>query len=263
MAVSIIKSRVIQHAQCRFGLGLDTQIVEGYLLGGLDRTKNPFIQARDCPGIPQRGERHPDDDKLSMQLLEPRPFKNSRDRIWALATYRAIDFDPINAPVIEVRMTTKQVLRCYDSDGNPIKIDYKDPSGNVYPSWAGQIADTVATGILHAEWVEYNDPRKRLSIYKNALNDNQYYGGDRFTWWVADLGVTKVRYQSGYKIVAELHYDAETWLQTIPYRDKFGVIPNGVDLAGSRGKASGSYNGYVRGTLKNMVSFDNLKIPGI
>jgi hypothetical protein len=139
MAVSILKSRVIQHAQCRFGLGLDTQIVEGYLLGGLDRTKNPFIQARDCPGIPQRGDRHPDDDKLSMQLLEPRPFKNSRDRIWALATYRAIDFDPINAPVIEQRATTKQVLRCYDSAATPSRSITRT-SGNVYPSGRGRSA---------------------------------------------------------------------------------------------------------------------------
>src|SRR5690348_492519 len=115
---SILKSRVIQMSSSRFALGLDSQIVEGFLVGGIVPTANPFIQVRDCPGMPQVGDFHPDDTRLSMQLLEPKAFKNSKTQMWAMATYRPSDLDPINAPVVRFRATTVPVLRCYDANGN-------------------------------------------------------------------------------------------------------------------------------------------------
>jgi hypothetical protein len=263
MPATILKSRVVQWAQSHFGLGIDTSLVEGYLVGDLNSTQNAALQAINAPGIPRRGDLHPDDGQLSLQGMDVRPVKNSRTRVWVLATYRPLDFDPINRPLIEFRATTKQVQRVYDNNGNPIKINYTDPNNNVYPEWTGQIVDTVATGILHAEWVEYDDPSTRLLPFTNGLNNSSYKGGAKYTWWIASIDITKVAYQSGYKIIAELYYDPETWIQTIPYRDKFGIIPKDIDLAGSRNKDPGSYQGYVRGTIKNVISFSGLNIPNV
>ncbi len=250
-------------------------MVEGFEVVGLDHAINPFIQARDCPGMPQIGDFHPDDNQLTLQSLEPRPFKNSRDVIWVIATYRPRDLDPVNTAVVSFRATTIPVLRVYDANGVPIIIHYhQDQTYNIaigssgytatrdvtFPPWAGQITDQKAVGILSLDWISSDSEiASKLLPYINGLNTNDFQGCPPYTWWVADVQIVKTKYRWGLACHVEIHYDPESWIQTIPYRDMFGVIPAGVDLKASITKGPGSYNGYVRGTLKRFMDINPIK----
>jgi hypothetical protein len=272
---TLLQSRIIQHAMCRFGIGSDTVIVEGFLIGGLNSQQNPFIQARDCAGVPRVGQQYADDGLLICQGIEPRPFKNSKDKIWVLATFRPYDYGvPINQPIIEMRNTSKTTLRTYDANGNAIKIKYTSDGtggeggngtpptdGVTYPDWSGQIQDTAAVACLHAEWVEYEDPENRLFPLTNAINSSPFRGRAKWTWWVSSLTYRKIKYQAGWHIVLDLAYDPQTHLQTIPYRDRFGIIPPDVNLKASATADPGTYNGYVRGTIKPSKDLSQLQIP--
>lgn len=271
MAVALEASNVVQHLQCRLTAGSDSQVVLGFLVGGISPTSadSAIVQAMSCPGLPAWGEQLAGiTPGLYALEFNPRPFKNSKTKMWVLVTYRPPQFTAIGETVFELRGTTKQVVRAY-ANGQKLKIPYTttaaagQPAVSMRPQTA-QISDTVGVGILTADWLAYQDPGPSLLRYRNAINNAPFNGAAKWTVWVSEIVIRKVRFQSGYSVHLEMQYDPETWLQNAYWRDIGGIIPDDIDVVAASTAGPGSGNGYVRGTLKSQKSLNQLTslIPG-
>lgn len=272
-SASIIKSNVIQHAACRITTGLDSRIVVGYLIGDINpaSTDSAFVQALSCPDLPARGSALPGFSPSLFALdFEPRPFKNSKTRMWVLITYRPQAFDPIGEATFELRSTTKVVTRAY-ANGKVIKMSWLQPDALVglyhrMPAQIGQITDTVAVDVLTCSFVTFTDPAPTFRPFRNTVNSGPFNGAAKWCVWMSEVGIMKERFQSGWRVYLEMQHDPETWLQTAFWRDIGGIIPKDIDViaASTANPGEAVDKGYTRGTLKRQASFSDLlsAIPG-
>jgi hypothetical protein len=199
-----------------------------YLVSGLDPTLDPVIAAASAVDastsltMPVYGSAYPyaSGTGLRASLLEFEPFpKDSRTSVLARVTYTSPEWS-LSPGGVKVRISTatSQVALDADSSGDPLKVYYTDPSGNVYDDDVHLLVPRPHT-VLEIERIESTSPLSNSATYVGSVNSDSFQGGDALTWLCRSIAGESLG-NGQYRVSYVFEYDTNTWKEIYAFRDK-------------------------------------------
>lgn len=244
-----------QHSETETGV----QIVEAYLVTGLDRGPGLLSRAKWAAGVPVMHQPHDHEPGVFVVKRDPKPYLRSQTEAKVLITFGTPTTSSVGAGLVTWRFhgTLRDRQTNFDYAGQKILVNYY-ATNEVFgrPPVVGQVRGTVAQGVLEM-WKYSTQPPTVTTGLLNKLNRSRWNAGEKWTWLCADVDVEP--FGAGYKLKYVFLYDPETHIRSAVYRDIQGFIPS--DIEANLDKTVPEGRGWTNARVQGDIEFGTLGLP--